>query len=178
LRDHEICRRRKGAIGESVVRIPEREIGDVPVGRLTDLLILSANDTLRFGPGIAIRRPGGLSSHFHDLIAIVGLRGGSGAAAGFRFGGADECCGSSDDFTFIVGDRRHRCRSSVAQFLSPPVSELHWTDATISELRLEVEDREDFFGAVSEAGRDGSVTVDSGRRLTFLAICTVLFVLD
>jgi hypothetical protein len=36
--------------------------------------------------------------------------------------------------------RRYRCRSSIAQFLSPQVSKLRWIEATISELRLEVED--------------------------------------
>jgi hypothetical protein len=40
----------------------------------------------------------------------------------------------SDDFAFIIGDHRYQCPSYVAPFLLPRVSELHWIDATISEL--------------------------------------------
>jgi hypothetical protein len=54
---------------------------------------------------------------------------------------------SPDVFTFIVGDHRYRCRSSVAQFLSPRVSRLQSVDATISELKLEVDDGDDLFGS-------------------------------
>jgi hypothetical protein len=37
------------------------------------------------------------------------------------------------------------------QFLSSRVSNLHWIDATISELRLEVEGGDKFFRSVLEA---------------------------
>jgi hypothetical protein len=59
----------------------------------------------------------------------------------------------SDDFTFIVGNHRHLRPSSVAQFLSPLVSNLHCIDATISELRLEVQDGDELFGSVLEAAQ-------------------------
>jgi hypothetical protein len=77
----------------------------------------------------------------------------------------------SDDFTFIVGDHRYRCPSSVAQFLSARVSKLHLIDATISELRLEVEDRGELFGSVLEAAKGNSIelipiTGEQLRRFT------------
>jgi hypothetical protein len=57
---------------------------------------------------------------------------------------------SSDDFTFIVGDHCYQHPSSVAPFLSPRVSKLHWIDATISELRFKVEGRDGLFGGLLE----------------------------
>jgi hypothetical protein len=47
-------------------------------------------------------------------------------------------------------------------------------DATISELRLEVEDGDGLFGSVLEAAKGGSIAVDSAHRRTFVAICTAL----
>jgi hypothetical protein len=82
---------------------------------------------------------------------------------------------SSDDFTFIVGNHRYPCRSSVAQFLSPRVAKLHWIDATISELRFEVEDRDDSFGSVLETARGDRITVDPAHCRTFPAICAALW---
>jgi hypothetical protein len=58
-----------------------------------------------------------------------------------------------DNFTFIIGHHRYRCRSSVAQFRSPWVSKLHLIDATISRPGFEVEDGDELFGAVSEAAQ-------------------------
>jgi hypothetical protein len=81
---------------------------------------------------------------------------------------------SPDDFTFVIGDHRYRCPSSVAQFLSPRVSKLHWIDATISELTLEVEDAHGLFGSVLKA-TGGGVAVDSAHRRTFAAICADLW---
>jgi hypothetical protein len=119
----------------------------------------------------------GLSSHLHELIAVVGLRGGSRVMGGLS---ARELANIavrdwSDDFTVIVGDHRCRCPSSVAQFLSPRLSKFHWVDATISELRLEVEDRDNLFGSVLEAARGGDIVVDSAHRPTFVAICAALW---
>jgi hypothetical protein len=48
-------------------------------------------------------------------------------------------------------------------------------DATISELRLEVEDRDNFFGSVLKAARGGRIAVDSAHRPTFVAICAALW---
>jgi hypothetical protein len=81
----------------------------------------------------------------------------------------------SNDFTFIIGDHRYLCPSSVAQFLSPRVSELHWMDATISELRLEVDNPDELFGSVLEAAGCGSIKVDSAHQPTFLGICATLW---
>jgi hypothetical protein len=55
----------------------------------------------------------------------------------------------------------------VAQFLSPRVSRLHCIDATISELTLDVEDRDNLFGSVLEAAGGGGIAVDSAHRRTF-----------
>jgi hypothetical protein len=119
----------------------------------------------------------GLSSHLGELIAVVGLRGGSRATGRLSVRGLANVAvrDSSDDFTFIIGDRRYRCQSSVTQFLSPRVSKLQSIDATISELRLEVEDRDELFSSVLEAARGGSITVDPAHRRTFAAICAALW---
>jgi hypothetical protein len=84
----------------------------------------------------------GLSRCLGELTAVVGLRGGLRVTDGLSVRGpANAAVGDlSDDFTFIIGSHRYQCPSSVAQFLSPRVSRLRWIDATISELRLEVED--------------------------------------
>jgi hypothetical protein len=111
------------------------------------------------------------------LIAVVGLRGGSRVTGGLSARGLASIAVRdwSDDFTFIIGNHRYGCSSSLAQFLSPRVSKFHWIDATISELRLEVEDQDNFFGSVLEAARGGSIAVDSTHRPTFVAICAALW---
>jgi hypothetical protein len=70
----------------------------------------------------------------------------------------------SDDFAFIVGDHRYQCPSSVAQFLSPLVSKLHSIDATISGLRLAIEDGDKLLGSVLEAAKGDSIAIDSANR--------------
>jgi hypothetical protein len=107
----------------------------------------------------------------------MGLRGGSRVTGRLSARGLAnvEVGDWSDDFTFIIGDHRYRCGSSVAQFLSPRVAKLHLIDATISELRLEGEDPDRLFGSVLEAAGGCSITVDSLHRGTFLAICTALW---
>jgi hypothetical protein len=122
--------------------------------------------------------PGGfiashLSSHLSVLIAVVGLRGGSRVTGGLSSRGlandaVRDWCG---DFTFIVGDHRYRCRSSVAWFLSPRFSKLRSIDDTIDEIRIDVEDGDELFGSVLEAAQCGEIAVDSAHRLTFVAIC-------
>jgi hypothetical protein len=119
----------------------------------------------------------GLSGHLRELIAVVGLRGGSMVTGGLPSRGLANVAfrGWSDDFTFIIGDHRYRCPSSVAQFLSPRVSELNSIDATISELRLEVDDRDELFGSVLQAAKGNSIAVDSDHRGTLEAICATLW---
>jgi hypothetical protein len=117
------------------------------------------------------------SGHLGELFAVVGLRGGSRVTGGLSARGlANGPVGDwSDHFTFIVGDRHYRCPSSVAQFLSPRVSKLHSIDATISELRLEVEDRDKLFGLVLEAAKGNSIAADSDHRGTFEGTCAALW---
>jgi hypothetical protein len=58
---------------------------------------------------------------------------------------------------FIVGHRCYQCASSLAQFLSPLVARLHSVDGTIDEIKIDVEDPDELFGAVLEAARCGSI---------------------
>jgi hypothetical protein len=87
----------------------------------------------------------GLSNHRRALITFVGLRGGSRVTGGISVRGLANVAVQdwSHDLTFLIGDRRYHCRSSVAQFLSPLVSKFYSIVATISELRLEAEDRDE-----------------------------------
>jgi hypothetical protein len=114
----------------------------------------------------------GLSGHIAELIAFVSLRGGSRVMGGLSARGLMnvEVQDWSDDFTFIIGDHCYQCRTSVGQFLSPRVCKLRWIDATISELRLEVEDGEELFGSMLEASQGCSIAVDSAHRRTFKGI--------
>jgi hypothetical protein len=119
----------------------------------------------------------GLSGHLGELIAILSLPGGSMMTGGLSARGLAnvEVGDWPNHFTFIVGDHRYRCPSSVAQFLSPRLSKLHPSDATISELRLEVEDRDELFRSVLEAAKGNRIALDSAHRLTFVAICAGLW---
>jgi hypothetical protein len=119
----------------------------------------------------------GASTSFRRLTAVVGLRGGSWVTGGLSARGLANVAvgGWSDDFSFIVGDHRYRCQSSIAQFLSPRVSKLHSIDATINELRLEVEDRDELFGSVLKSAGGSSIAVDSAQRRTFAEICGALW---
>jgi hypothetical protein len=55
-----------------------------------------------------------------------------------------------NDFTFIIGGRRHNCPWFVAEFLSPKVGCLHSVNATVGEIHIEVYDvRNDFESIIS-----------------------------
>jgi hypothetical protein len=120
---------------------------------------------------------GSLSNDLSELMAVLRLRGGLRVTVGLSARGLANVAVRdwSDEFTFIIGDHRCRCPSSVAQFLSPRVSELQSIDATISELRLEVEDRDGLFGSVLEAAAGDRIAVDSAHRRTFAEICAALW---
>jgi hypothetical protein len=107
-----------------------------------------------------------LSNNFSELIAVVGLRGGLRAIYILSWRGMANVAVRvwSHDFMFIIGDHSYRRRSFLAQFLSPQVSKLHSIDATIDELRLEVEDGDELFGSVLEAAGSGNIGVDSVHR--------------
>jgi hypothetical protein len=121
----------------------------------------------------------GLSSHLGELITVVGLRGcgGSMATGGLSARGLPNVAVGdwSDHFTFVIGNHPYRCPSSVAYVLSPRVSKLQSIDATISELRLEVEYRDKLFGSVLEAAKGNSIAVDSDHRGVFEAIYAALW---
>jgi hypothetical protein len=59
--------------------------------------------------------------------------------------------------------------------MPPRVASLRWIDATILDLRLEVDDGDDLFGSVLEAAGGGSIAVDSAHRPTFVGICGALW---
>jgi hypothetical protein len=140
---------------------------DIPDGIIVHL----ANE---FGGNVPDRHRSG---NLGQLFVVVGLWGGSGATGGLSARGlANVPVGDwFDHFTFIVGDHRYCYPSSVGQFLSPRVSKVHSIDATISELRLEVEDRDELFGAVLEVAKSNCIAVDSAHRGIFEAICAALW---
>jgi hypothetical protein len=118
-----------------------------------------------------------LSSDLGGLIAVVGLRGGSRVTGALSAWGLVNVAVRdwSDNFAFRVGDHRYRCRSSAAQFLSPRVSRLQSSDATIDELRREVEDRDYLFGSVLEVTGGGGIAVDLALQRTFAGMCSALW---
>jgi hypothetical protein len=120
---------------------------------------------------------GGLFTDLGEFIVVVGLRGGSRGTGALSVRGLTNVAvrDSYNDFIFIVGDHPYQCSSSLAHFLSPCVAELHSADETIDEIRIGVEDPDELFGAVLEAARGCSITVDSAHRLTFVAICAALW---
>jgi hypothetical protein len=59
--------------------------------------------------------------------------------------------------------------------LSPRVAKLHWIDATIDELMLEVEDGDKFFRPVLDFAGRSSIAVDSAHRRAFAGICFALW---
>jgi hypothetical protein len=126
------------------------------------------------------REARGLFTDLGELIAVVGLRARSRGTGGLSVQGLKNVAvrDSCDEFTFIVGGHRYPCSSSLAQFLSPRVAELHSVDDMIDEIRIGVEDPDELFGVVLEAVRGGSITVDSAYRLMFWAICTALWNLE
>jgi hypothetical protein len=110
------------------------------------------------------------------MIAVISLRGGSKVTGGLSVRGVVNVAVRDwpDDFTFIVGDHCYRRPSPVAQFLSDRVSKFHRIDATISELRLEIDDGNELFVSVLEAAKCEGIPVDSTHRQTFAAICATL----
>jgi hypothetical protein len=118
-----------------------------------------------------------LSNHFSELIAVIGLRGGSRMICSLSGRGLANVAVRdwSHNFTFIIGDHRYWCRSFLAQFLSPQVSKLHSIDGTIDELRLEIEDGDELFGSVLEAAGSGNIAVEMVHRRIFMGICGALW---
>jgi hypothetical protein len=117
------------------------------------------------------------SGHLGELFAVVGLRSGSRVTGGLSARGLANVAVRDwfDDFTFIVGNHRYRCPSSLAPLLSPRVSKLHSIEDTIDEIRIDVEDRDELFGTVLEGAQGGGIAVDSVHRGTFMAICAALW---
>jgi hypothetical protein len=80
---------------------------------------------------------------------------------------------SEEGFTFLVGDQCYRCPCCVARFVSPRVWQGQMTDATMHEMRVEVEfeDAGELFSVLLDAARGFSIRVDGGKVPRFLSIC-------
>jgi hypothetical protein len=121
---------------------------------------------------------GGSHRPFSRALSAVGrLRGGSfaGAVSLSARGLQNVRIKDSDnDFTFMVGNRAHRCSSFVAEFLSPLVAELRAADGSIREFRVEVDGARSFFSDFLSLGRGCTICVDPANRAAFLGICTAL----
>jgi hypothetical protein len=117
-----------------------------------------------------------LSSDLDELIAVVGLRGGSQvtgelSAQGLTNGAVEigptvshSALGSSASLVVIC------CAVSVPSRLP-----FHSIDDTIDKLRIDVEDPGALFGAMLETARGSDITMNSAYRRTFVAICTALW---
>jgi hypothetical protein len=81
---------------------------------------------------------------------------------------------SESDFTFVIGNRLHQCCSSFAEFLSPLVFELHPTDPTADELRLEFEDPQDLFLKLISACRGENGSIERRDLTAFLSLCAAV----
>jgi hypothetical protein len=79
-----------------------------------------------------------------------------------------------NDFTFIVGGRRHSCPWFVAEFLSPKVSRVHSVDITVSEIDIEVQDVNNEFESILSLGFGSSLSVARENRLFLLSIAREL----
>jgi hypothetical protein len=76
-----------------------------------------------------------------------------------------------NDFTFVAGPTRLSCPSFVAEFLSPRICCLRWSDPTISEFVLHTPDRCGGFAAFLAIGQGMSLSVTS-QNIDFLkSIC-------
>jgi hypothetical protein len=64
-----------------------------------------------------------------------------------------------NEFAFIVGDQRHECPLFVADFLSPRISRLRFSDATIREFQVETKDSGEEFKSFVLLGRGGSFSI-------------------
>jgi hypothetical protein len=60
---------------------------------------------------------------------------------------------SSSDFTFVIGDRRYLCPSSVAEYLPPGNCHIHCRDPAINRLRPEVDDPDKLVRSVLNGAR-------------------------
>jgi hypothetical protein len=80
---------------------------------------------------------------------------------------------SEEGFTFLVGDQCYRCPYCVSRFASPRVWQGQMTDATMHEMRVEVEfeDAGELFSVLLDAARGFSIRVDGGKVPRFLSVC-------
>jgi hypothetical protein len=81
---------------------------------------------------------------------------------------------NDNDFVFIVGDDRYECPWFVADFLSPKVSRLHSSDASINEFKIETSDPTHQFGEFVSLGRGSPVCVTKSNRSLFISLACEL----
>jgi hypothetical protein len=71
---------------------------------------------------------------------------------------------AENDFTFIVGEHRHRCPWFIADFLSPKIGRLHSIDPCMNEMIIETADRSNAFSAFLALGRGSRIEVTDANR--------------
>jgi hypothetical protein len=108
-----------------------------------------------------------------NICAVIWLRGGSvcASATGLRNVRMEE---GSSTFKFIVGNCCYECCSHAAEFLSPRVSLACRADATIDEVKIEVDDAEGLFKEVISVADGCSISVDSSNRKSFASMLGAL----
>jgi hypothetical protein len=79
------------------------------------------------------------------------------------------------DFRFIVGEVDYLCPLFIAEFLSPRVSFLRFSDGSIDKLEIELEDPNGYFGEFLRLGFGFSVEVSPGQDSVFRRICELLW---
>jgi hypothetical protein len=171
----------EGKKRQSADRIPRRLTGS-SFTLLCHSHIYESHDTGTFELGIGSvprsMEDSGTVRHYRDLIAVVGLRGGSMATATLSVRGLRDVIvrPSDDEFTFILGDRLYCCPSIVAEFLSPRVCGILSIDATATELMIEVTDGNEMFELLLDAARgcDVSKSKDSATWTKFICMCGAL----
>jgi hypothetical protein len=89
--------------------------------------------------------------------------------------GIANVCHRDSNFTFIVGSREYLCPSFIAEFLSPRVCQIHSSDETMNELRLDIEDTKDVFSQFLSLGDGRTIGINRKNRFTMLAICEELW---
>jgi hypothetical protein len=80
----------------------------------------------------------------------------------------------SGDFHFIIGEKPYACPSFIAQFLSPRISQLHQSDCTINEIKLESIDTSNCFAKFLSLGFGSSVSFESTDYPFLRSVCIEL----
>jgi hypothetical protein len=78
------------------------------------------------------------------------------------------------DFTFVVGHRRYRCHSLLAEFISPVVCRLRDVDCTVNRFRIDIDDDKRDFAHFMSLLEGESLCVTGENRLFFALVSHAL----